>query len=154
MQLSELLNEYNYRKCRGPEDGDVEELLEAFQFFCANYVYIKHPNKGRIKFDLRPAQIQTVRSWLGHRNTIVLKARQIGFSTLAAAYAFWLVFFWPDRFVVMLSKTEREATKLLAKAKYIYKFIPDWLRLSGPQILQNNVLKMTFDNDSVIESLP
>jgi len=154
MEFNSLLNEYNFRKCRGPEDADVEELLEAFQYFCNNYVYIKHPNKGRILFKLRPAQIQTVRTWLSERNTIVLKARQIGFSTLAATFSFWLAFFWPDRFIVMLSKTEREATKLLAKSKYIYKHMPQWMRLSGPELLQNNVLKMTFDNDSVIESLP
>ena len=154
MELNELVNEYNFRKCRGPENATTEELLEAFEFFCANYVYIKHPSMGRIKFNLRPAQISTVRAWLAQRNTIVLKARQIGFSTLAAAFAFWLAFFWADRFIVMLSKTEREATKLLSKAKYIYKFLPQWVRMSGPALLQNNVLKMTFENDSVIESLP
>jgi hypothetical protein len=154
MEFNDLLNEYNFRKCRGPEEADVEQLVEAFEFFCANYVYIKHPSQGRIKFELRPAQVATVRAWLGHRNTIVLKARQIGFSTLAAAFAFWLTFFWPDRFVVMLSKTEREAAKLLSKAKYIYKFMPRWMQLIGPELLQNNVLKMAFDNDSVIESLP
>ena len=154
MELNDLLNEYNFRKCRGPEDADVEELLEAFEFFCNNYVHIKHPSRGRIKFELRPAQVATVRAWLGHRNSIVLKARQIGFSTLAAAFAFWLAFFWPDRFIVMLSKTEREATKLLGKAKYIYKFMPQWLKLLGPELISNNVLKMAFDNDSIIESLP
>jgi len=154
MELNELLAEYNFRKCRGPSDADNEELLEAFIYFCSNHVYIKHPSKGRIKFDLRPAQIATVRAWISNRNSIVLKARQIGFSTLAAAFSFWLAFFWADRFIVMLSKTEREAAKLLSKAKYIYKFLPLWLRMSGPELLQNNVLKMAFDNDSVIESLP
>ena len=154
MQLEELVNEYNFRKCRGKEDATTDELLEAFVFFCENYVYIKHPNKGKIKLQLRDAQKQAVKAWIENRYSIVLKARQIGFSTLAAAYSFWLAFFWPDRFIVMLSKTEREATKLLQKAKYIYKFLPDWLRLSGPELVQNNVLKMTFNNDSVIESLP
>ena len=154
MQLEELVNEYNFRKCRGKEDATTDELLEAFVFFCENYVYIKHPNKGKIKLQLRDAQKQAVKAWIENRYSIVLKARQIGFSTLAAAYSFWLAFFWPDRFIVMLSKTEREATKLLQKAKYIYKFLPDWLRLSGPELIQNNVLKMTFNNDSVIESLP
>jgi hypothetical protein len=154
MQLTDLVNEYNFRKCRGPEDATPAELAEAFAFFCENYAFIKHPNQGRIPFVLRDAQKETVEAWLGERYTIVLKARQIGFSTLAAAYAFWITFFWPDRFVVMLSKTEREATKLLQKAKYIYKFIPDWMRLSGPELLQNNVLKMSFNNDSVIESMP
>ena len=154
MQLEELVNEYNYRKCRGKEDATTQELVDAFDFFCANYVFIKHPNKGRIQLNLRPAQKQAVQAWIENRYSIVLKSRQIGFSTLAAAYSFWLCFFWPDRFIVMLSKTEREATKLLAKAKYIYKFIPDWLRLSGPELMQNNVLKMAFANDSVIESMP
>ena len=54
----------------------------------------------------------------------------------------------------MLSKTEREATKLLAKSKYIYKFLPDWIKKNGPELVQNNVLKMSFANDSVIESMP
>ena len=117
MNLDELLNEYNFRKCRGPENATPEELAEAFAFFCENFASIKHPNKGRIPFKLRDAQKETVKVWLSDRYTIVLKARQIGFSTLAAAYAFWIAYFWPDRFVVMLSKTEREATKLLSKAK-------------------------------------
>jgi len=154
MQLEDLINEYNFRKCRGPENATTEQLVEAFAFFCENYVYIKHPNKGKIKFELRDAQKQAVTSWLNNRYSIVLKARQIGFSTMAAAYSFWLAFFWPDRFIVMLSKTEREATKLLAKSKYIYKFLPDWIKKNGPELVQNNVLKMSFANDSVIESMP
>jgi len=154
MELEDLVNEYQFRRCRGRDGSTPKELAEAFEFFCANYVYIKHPNKGKIKLELRDAQKQAVEAWLNNRYSIVLKARQIGFSTLAAAYSFWLAFFWPDRFIVMLSKTEREATKLLAKAKYIHKFLPDWLKKSGPELVQNNVLKMTFNNDSVIESLP
>jgi hypothetical protein len=154
MELEDLVNEYQFRRCRGKEGATAEELAKAFSFFCENYVYIKHPNKGKIKLELREAQKEAVKAWLENRYSIVLKARQIGFSTLAAAYSFWLAFFWPDRFIVMLSKTEREATKLLAKSKYIYKFLPDWMKKSGPELVQNNVLKMTFNNDSVIESLP
>ena len=79
MQLEELVNEYNYRKCRGKDEATVDELVEAFTFFCANYVYIKHPNKGKIKFELRDAQKEAVRAWIENRYSIVLKARQIGF---------------------------------------------------------------------------
>jgi hypothetical protein len=57
--------------------------------------------------------------------SIVLKARQIGFSTLASCiFVLVNMFFRPDRFVVMLSRTEREAVKLLSKSKYGFKFIP------------------------------
>lgn len=154
MELRELVNEAEFRKCRGPKDGAVADQLEAFKYFCENYWYIKHPEHGRIKFELREAQIETVQTWMSERYTIVLKARQIGFSTLAAAYAFWLTYFAPDRFVVMLSRTERESVKLLAKAKYGYRFLPQWLKERGPQQTTDHQLKMVFDNESAIESLP
>lgn len=154
MELSDLIAEREWRKCRGPEEATIDEKVDAFVHFCNNYWYIKHPSRGRIKFELREAQIETVRDWLTHRYSITLKARQIGFSTLASAYAFWLCFFWPDRFIVMLSKTEREAGKLLAKTKYGMKFLPVWLKGRGPQQTSDNQLKITFANESAIESLP
>lgn len=153
MNIRELLNEKEWRKCRGADDS-VEQQLAAFEYFCANYWHIKHPSKGRIKFELRSAQIETVKTWMTERYTVVLKARQIGFSTLAAAYSFWMTYFFPDRFVIMLSRTEREAMKLLAKSKYGYRFLPYWFKERGPKQTTDHQLKMTFDNESSIESLP
>jgi hypothetical protein len=119
MELNDLLNEKEWRTCKGPENATNEELVDAFVYFCSNYWFIKHPEKGRIKFEMREAQIETVAAWIDNRYSIVLKARQIGFSTLASAYVFWITFFWKDRFVIMLSRTEREAMKLLSKSKYV-----------------------------------
>jgi len=150
LNLTELLNEKEWRACRRSEDNP----LEGFVYFCENYWHIKHPQDGRIKFDLRDAQVESIKHWMEHRYSVVLKARQIGFSTLAAAYSFWLAYFWPDRFVVMLSRTEREAAKLLQKSKYGYKFLPQWMKERGPQLTSDNQLKMTFANESSIESLP
>ena len=154
MELTDLLNEKEWRKCKGPENATTEELVAAFSHFCSNYWHIRHPERGRIKFDMREAQVETVRCWIQDRYTIVLKARQIGFSTLAAAFAFWEVFYWSDRFTVMLSRTEREASKLLQKTKYGYKMLPPWMRVRGPDLLSDNQLKMVFANDSALESLP
>lgn len=154
MDLTELLNEKEWRICKGNKDASIDELVDAFDYFCRNYWMIKHPEQGRIPLDLREAQLETVRAWMTNRYSVVLKARQIGFSTLAAAYAFWLAFFWPDRFIVMLSRTEREATKLLQKSKYGFKFLPLWMKTRGPQLTADNQLKMTFSNESALESLP
>ena len=154
MEIDELLHEREWRACRARKDAPIDEQLEAFDYFCQNYWYIKHPERGRIKFELREAQRETVRSWLTNRYSVVLKARQIGFSTLAAAYCFWLTFFEDDRFVVMLSRTEREAMKLLQKSKYGYRWLPEWMRIRGPRLLTDHQLKMVFDNESAIESLP
>ena len=116
MELQELVHEREWRLCRGPETATTDDLVIAFSHFCENYWFIKHPERGRIKFDMREAQIETIRSWMDNRYSVVLKARQIVFSTLAAAYCFWLTFFQSDRFVIMLSRTEREAMKLLQKS--------------------------------------
>jgi hypothetical protein len=154
MELTDLLNEKEWRKCKGPEGATPEELVEAFSYFCSTYWTIRHPERGRIKFALREAQEETVRTWIESRYSIVLKARQIGFSTLAAAFTFWESYFWSDRFTVMLSRTEREASKLLQKTKYGYKMLPQWFRERGPDLQSDNQLKMVFANDSAIESLP
>jgi len=154
MDLHELINEREWRKCRGPVNATNQEQLQAFVYFVENYWHIKHPEQGKILFKMREAQIETIECWINERYTIVLKARQIGFSTLAAAYAFWLTYFQSDRFVIMLSRTEREAMKLLQKSKYGYRFLPQWMKERGPKQLTEHQLKMVFDNESSIESLP
>ena len=154
MELTDLLNEKEWRKCKGSDTATLEEQVAAFEHFCSNYWMIRHPERGRIKFELRDAQRETIEIWLSTRYSIVLKARQIGFSTLASAYSFWLAFFWPDRFIVMLSRTEREAAKLLQKSKYGYKMLPVWMRQHGPELLSDNQLKIVFSNESAVESLP
>ena len=154
MELTDLLNEKEWRLCKGPDNATPEELTEAFTYFCANYWFIRHPERGRILFEMREAQTETARVWISARYSIVLKARQIGFSTLAAAFVFWEAYFWADRSVVMLSRTEREAAKLLQKSKYGYKMLPEWMRRRGPAIVSDNQLKMVFSHDSAIESLP
>lgn len=151
--LQDLWQEREWRKC-APHSTDPELLLKGFIHFCENYWHIRHPERGRIRFDLYDAQIETVRSWLSTRWSLVLKARQIGFSTLVAAYAFWQAFFYPDRPILMLSRTEREAIKLLGKAKYGYQFLPEWMSFRGGPMNPTQT-KMEFDgNASYIESLP
>lgn len=136
-----------------PDTKDPAKLLEGFIYFCDNYWFIRHPERGRIKLDLYEAQIETVESWLNGRYSLILKARQIGFSTLVATYAFWNAFFYSDRPILLLSRTEREAIKLLSKAKYGHQFLPEWMRFEGGPFNQTQT-RMDFSNASYVESLP
>ena len=91
--FDELLQEREWRKC-APDTKDVDELLDGFMYFCENYWHIRHPERGRINFDLFEAQVETITSWFGTRYSLILKARQIGFSTLVATFpcrAVWMV---------------------------------------------------------------
>ena len=150
--FNDLINEREWRKC-APDSTDPQVLLKGFVYFCENYWSIRHPEKGRIRFNLFEAQIETVESWLNTRYSLILKARQIGFSTLVAAFCYWLAFFYSDRPILMLSRTEREAIKLLQKAKYGRQFLPEWMDWRGGPC-NTTQTKMEFTNGSYIESLP
>lgn len=152
--LEDLAREREFRRIAPRWDkARPEQLVEAFRYFCSKYWYIRHPERGRIFFELYDSQLETIELWVTERYSICLKARQIGFSTLVAAFCFWLTFFYPDRAVIMLSKTERDAVKLLDKAKYGARFLPDWMKFKGP-VVQTNQTKITFSNESYLESLP
>ncbi len=160
--FDDLWVEKEWRKCapqpywdksRNRKEPTAEQMLDGFLYFCETYWHIRHPERGRILFHPFDAQIETVRSWLDTRYSLILKARQIGFSTLVATYAYWQAFFYPDRPVLMLSRTEREAIKLLSKAKYGRQFLPEWMQFKGGP-LNTTQTKMEFSNSSYIESLP
>lgn len=153
VDIDELIFEREWRKCFPQGERSPADLADAFQYFCSKYVRISHPARGRISFELRPAQRRAVEAWLEHRYTVSLKARQIGFSTLVSVFCFWLAFGWGSRTIPMISRTEREAKKLLQHAKYAYRFLPEWMRLRGPTV-KLTATKIEFSNESVIESLP
>ena len=150
--FAEIMEELEWRKCF-PDSKDPDVLLEGFVYFCENYWHIRHPEHGRITFEMFEAQLETVKSWLNTRYSLILKARQIGFSTLVATFAFWNTVGYSDRPILMLSRTEREAIKLLQKAKYGQQFLPEWMKFrAGPYNATQT--KMEFANGSFIESLP
>jgi hypothetical protein len=152
--LEELIQEREWRKIAPAWDSaTLDEKVEAFRYFCASHWYIRHPERGRIHFELFEAQVEAVAVWLTDRYSLALKARQIGFSTLIAAFCFWLTYFYPDRAIVMLSRTERDAVKLLEKAKYGARFLPEWMKYRGP-VCQVNQTRIGMSNESYIESLP
>lgn len=152
----DVIHQLYWKKCAGPnwDEADTEEKLDAFRFFCSNFVHIRHPKRGKILFDLRDAQISTARDWLEHPDTLALKARQVGFSTLISVFALWCTYFHNDRTIIMVSKGQREASQLLTHAKYAYRMFPEWLRLWGPPIDSDTRELMSFCNDSAIESAP
>ena len=116
--------------------------------------YIQHPEHGAILFDLFDAQERALELFQNERYIITLKSRQIGWTTLVAAYAFWLAYFHPDRLIIFLSKGEREAANILKMVKYGEKRLPEWMKARGPKRGAWNMTVCEFANGSSIESLP
>lgn len=115
--------------------------------------HIVKPGGGGL-IQLRDAQRAALESVESNRYVIVLKARQIGYSTLFALHALWYAIFHPEVHVVFLSIGEREAIALLKKTKHALKKMPPWVTARMPQLVKDTQEELEFDNGSRIRSLP
>jgi hypothetical protein len=81
-----------------------------------------------IKFNLWPAQVETLMTISQERQSIILKARQLGLSWLVLCYALHRMIFKPAATILMFSKRDEEATELLSRLKGIYERLPRWMQ--------------------------
>lgn len=138
-------------------EQDYRELLkreyircaQSPDYFCKRYVYIQHPMRGRILFSLYPFQEKVLQLFRDNDNIICLKSRQLGISTLAAAFALWLMTFHKDKNVLCLATTQATARNLVKKVIFAYEQLPRWLQVPYKS---KNKLSMEFRNGSKIEA--
>lgn len=71
-------------------------------------------------------QYQVLELWARNRMVVVLKARQLGVSWLAAIYVLWSAMRAEGQSVLLISKGQDDADKLMQKVAFIYHSLPDW----------------------------
>jgi hypothetical protein len=64
--------------------------------------------------------------WAMTKLSVTLKGRQLGVSWLAAMFALWTAIRRSGQAVLLVSKKQDDADKLLAKVAYIWERLPDW----------------------------
>ena len=116
-------------------------------YFMKKYCYIQHPTRGRILVNLYPFQSKVLHLFRDNQYIITLKSRQLGISTLSAAYALWLMLFHKDKNVLALATTQATARNLVSKTMFMYDQLPKWLRLTA---LEKNKLSLRLKNGSKI----
>jgi len=128
----------------------AQEFLKCAKdpsYFMKKYCYIQHPTRGRILFNLYPFQSEVLHLFRDNDYIITLKSRQLGISTLAAAYSLWLMLFHKDKNVLALATTQATARNLVSKAMFMYDQLPKWLRLPA---VEKNKLSLRLKNGSKI----
>jgi hypothetical protein len=147
-----LMRERDYRRAFR-HDGSPGQEARAFEYFCKRFAKIQRGDQ-EIPFNLRETQEITVGHLSARQNIVILKARQVGFSTLFANYALWKVLTGDSYSVLFLSRNREEAVYLLSKAKFTYARLPMWLKKRLPKLNRSNEQRMMFANHSGITSLP
>lgn len=121
-------------------------------YFLETYGKIRDPLRGHIPFEMWPHIPDLLEMWDTEPLTITLKSRQVGVSWSAAAYSLHRVKTQVGANILMLSKREDEAVKLLDKSKFIERNLPAWLRQDIKT--QNNTTLEFAGTDSGIVVLP
>jgi len=133
----------------------TKEILKCGKepvYFFNKYVKIQHPIKGAIPFKTFDFQDDCVKDFLKHRFSIVLKARQLGLSTVTAAYALWMVLFRENVNVLVIATKLSTAKNFINKCKYMLKNLPPWLVLCN--IDKQTAQEIGTSRGSTLKAIP
>ena len=98
-------------------------------FYFSTCAYVVHPVRGKTRFLLYPYQKSVLYCFLKHRFNIILKFRQAGITELISLYCLWLTMYHPNKKVNIISIKDSVAKKVLKKIKYMYKNLPEHLKV-------------------------
>jgi len=132
------------------KDQIVDEYIKCAdnpEYFLRNYVYIQHQELGRILFDLYDFQERSLEEIRRHRYNIILKARQMGISTLVAGYSLWMALFNNETKILVVSMKRAVAKNLVQKAKFAHDNLPVWMR---EEKVEDNKTSIGLSNGSKI----
>jgi len=118
-------------------------------YFLMKYCMIQHPIRGKIPFELYEFQQSTVREFVDNRFNVILKARQLGISTLTAGYSLWLMTFFQDKNILVIATKQDTAKNLVTKVRVMHANLPSWLK---QRCVEDNKLNLRYTNGSQIKA--
>ena len=119
-------------------------------YFMKKYCMIQHPIRGKIPFELYDFQEKSVHEFKDNRFNIILKARQLGISTLTAGYALWMMTFHQDKNVLVIATKQEVAKNLVTKVRVMHANLPSWLK---QPCVEDNKLNLRYRNGSQIKAV-
>ena len=136
---------------------DILLKVKKDPFLFSLFIYVIHPIRGKVSFNLYPYQKKVLWHFLNNRFNIILKFRQAGITELISMYCLWLAMFHPNKNIVIISIKDRVAKKVLKKIKYMYRNLPDYMQVpivNGRNGEFGTATEMQFSNGSIISSIP
>jgi len=120
-------------------------------YFINNYAKISHPLRGLVPFQTFDYQTDLLETFNDHRFTIILKARQLGISTITAGYIAWLMIFHRDKNILVMATKFGTAANLVKKVKHMIKYLPPWIKQLA-NVTVDNRTSFVLSNGSEIKA--
>jgi len=121
-------------------------------YFLDNYARITHQERGIIPFKTFDFQKELLKDFHDYRYNIILKARQLGISTIVSGYISWMMLFHKEKNVLVMATKLLTAIEIVDKVRDIIESIPNWLKIAT--VLTNNKTKFELSNGSKIQGVP
>lgn len=113
-----------------------------------NLYWITNKEGQRIKFEMTWAQEQLLDDL--HYLNVILKARQLGFTTFIQIYMLDMSVFFPDTRCGVIAHTRDDAEAIFRdKIKFPYDNLPDQIKASC-RVVKNNTTTLELSNNSLI----
>mgnify|MGYP006411153953 FL=1 len=129
------------------------EYLKCAQdpvYFLKKYAVIQHPIQGKIPFALYEFQENTLYDFEKHNYNVILKARQLGISTLTAGYALWMMTFQSDKNILVIATKQDTAKNLVTKIRVMHANLPSWVK---SKCVEDNKLSLRYSNGSQVKAI-
>ncbi len=120
-------------------------------YFLKNYAKISHPDRGMIPFKTYNFQDDLLDKFRDHRFNVIVKARQLGISTICAGYIAWLLLFYREKNVLVMATKYSTASNMVKKVKYIVGNVPEWLKIATVKVDNKHSFELT--NGSQIKAV-
>lgn len=121
-------------------------------YFLKNYGKISHADRGVIAFKTYDFQDDLLDKFRDHRFNVIVKARQLGISTICAGYIAWLILFYREKNVLIMATKYSTASNMVKKVKHIIKNVPEWLKIATVTVDNKHSFELT--NGSQIKAIP
>lgn len=131
-----------------PQPTEEQLLLTNQRWRLENLYWIKDKSGNEVRFRPNPAQLKLLDEL--HYLNIILKARQLGFTTFIQLYMLDMAVFYPNTNCGVIAHTLPDAETIFReKIKYAYDRLPEAIRQRVP-VKRDNTKELFLANESSI----
>lgn len=145
---------------KGDKPKQLKELIKQEYLRCATdpiyfitkYCFIQ-AEEGRMLFDTYDFQVKLVNLFRKYKRISIVKSRQLGITTICAAYALWTILFHSDKKVVCLAPTQEKSRFIVDKVTFSYDNLPSWMKTGPGSTTEKQKLSIALQNGSSIKAI-
>lgn len=116
------------------------------------YVKVPAPQQfAYVPFQMWPHLVERAERWGAGDSEVILKARQIGLTTLAAAFAYWTAAYREAANVGIFSQGEAYAADVIRKIRQMWEQLPVSMQ---PVLKSDNVMELSWVGGGTISAFP